>query len=77
MRHGYTSLGNRLTTLVEPLANSLPGRVFTSVLGALGVTGRTGVIAIPYLWLFLFFLVPFAYVLKISLAETLIAKPPY
>jgi putrescine transport system permease protein len=70
-------MGKRLTTIVEPLANSPLGRVFVSVLGALGVTGRTGVIAIPYLWLFLFFLIPFAYVLKISLSESLIAIPPY
>jgi putrescine transport system permease protein len=31
----------------------------------------------PYLWLLLFFAVPFAIVLKISLAETAIAQPPY
>lgn len=34
-------------------------------------------IAIPYLWLLLFFLVPFFIVLKISLAESLIASPPF
>ncbi len=34
-------------------------------------------IAIPYLWLLLFFLVPFLIVLKISLAESLIASPPF
>jgi len=31
----------------------------------------------PYFWLLLFFLVPFAIVFKISLAETTIAQPPY
>jgi putrescine transport system permease protein len=31
----------------------------------------------PYLWMVLFFLVPFAFVLKISLSQTAIAKPPY
>lgn len=35
------------------------------------------VICIPYLWLLVFFLVPFFIVLKISLAESLIAIPPY
>jgi putrescine transport system permease protein len=35
------------------------------------------VVAIPYLWLFLFFLVPFLIVLKISFAEVQIAQPPY
>jgi putrescine transport system permease protein len=42
-----------------------------------GVTGRTAVIAIPYFWLLLFFLVPFIIVLKISFSETQIAMPPY
>ncbi|WP_375415177.1 ABC transporter permease [uncultured Bradyrhizobium sp.] len=31
----------------------------------------------PYLWLVLFFLVPFGFVLKISLSQTVIAQPPY
>ncbi len=34
-------------------------------------------IAVPYIWLTLFFLVPFFIVLKISLAESLIASPPF
>jgi len=34
-------------------------------------------IAVPYLWLLVFFLVPFFIVLKISLAESLIASPPF
>lgn len=38
---------------------------------------RNTVIAIPYLWLLLFFLVPFVIVLKISFAEAQIAIPPY
>lgn len=33
--------------------------------------------AAPFLWLALFFLLPFAIVVKISLAEALIAVPPY
>lgn len=39
--------------------------------------GRPLVIAVPYLWLLLFFLLPFAIVVKISLSEALIAVPPY
>ncbi len=31
----------------------------------------------PYLWMALFFLVPFVFVLKISLSQTAIAQPPY
>ena len=35
------------------------------------------VIVVPYLWLFVFFLVPFIIVFKISLSQTAIAMPPY
>ena len=38
---------------------------------------RGVVIAVPYAWLLLFFLVPFLYVFKISLADPLLAQPPY
>ena len=31
----------------------------------------------PYLWMLLFFMVPFGFVLKISLSQTAIAQPPY
>ncbi len=31
----------------------------------------------PYLWMALFFLVPFGFVLKIALSQTTIAQPPY
>ena len=40
------------------------------------VTGRL-VIIVPYLWLLVFFLVPFGIVFKISLSMTAIAMPPY
>lgn len=39
--------------------------------------GKRFVIGVPYLWLLLFFLVPFLIVLKISFSEVLIAMPPY
>ncbi len=39
--------------------------------------GRHLVIAIPYVWMLLFFLIPFAIILKISFAEVQIAIPPY
>src|SRR3954469_24779958 len=32
---------------------------------------------VPYFWMLLFFLVPFGFVLKISLSQTAIAQPPY
>jgi putrescine transport system permease protein len=34
-------------------------------------------VATPYLWLLLFFLVPFAIILKISLADPVVAQPPF
>ena len=39
--------------------------------------GRRFIIAVPYLWLLLFFLIPFVIVLKISFANSAIAIPPY
>ena len=38
---------------------------------------RKATIAAPYLWLLVFFLAPFAIVLRISLADPVIAQPPY
>lgn len=38
---------------------------------------RWGVISVPYLWLLLFFAIPFLIVLKISFAKLAIAQPPY
>lgn len=40
-------------------------------------TGRTFVIAIPLLWLFIFFILPLAFVLKISVSEVALQRPPY
>lgn len=38
---------------------------------------KTIVLCFPYIWLLLFFLAPFFIVFKISLAESLIASPPF
>ena len=43
----------------------------------LGLTGRALVIAVPLIWLLLFFLFPFLVVGKISFSEAAIARPPY
>lgn len=40
-------------------------------------SGRGWVFSIPFLWLMLFFLMPFALVLKISFSSAAIAIPPY
>jgi putrescine transport system permease protein len=45
------------------------GRLFTR-------PARLAAIA-PYVWMVLFFLVPFALVLKVSLSQTAVAQPPY
>src|SRR5271169_668336 len=42
-----------------------------------GVTGRGLVVALPYLWLLLFFVVPFVIVLKISFSDGWLAIRPY
>jgi putrescine transport system permease protein len=39
--------------------------------------GRALVIAIPFVWLLVFFLIPFLVVAKISVSEAAIARPPY
>nr|WP_211482174.1 ABC transporter permease subunit [Azotobacter beijerinckii] len=39
--------------------------------------GRQLVVGIPFVWLLLFFLLPFAIVLKISFSEAALAIPPY
>ena len=38
---------------------------------------RRLIIAVPYLWLLVFFALPFAIILKISLADPIMAQPPY
>jgi putrescine transport system permease protein len=43
----------------------------------MGNSRRWLVIAIPYLWLVVFFLAPFLIVLKISLSDPAVAQPPY
>src|ERR1700683_5683429 len=42
-----------------------------------GVTGRGLVVVLPYLWLLMFFVVPFVIVLKISFSDVDLAIPPY
>ena len=49
----------------------------TRFLLSIGIHPRWAVIMVPYLWLTLFFLVPFLIVLKISFAFSTIAQPPY
>ena len=39
--------------------------------------GRYAVIGLPYLWLAIFFVVPFLIVIKIAFSQTQLAQPPY
>lgn len=39
--------------------------------------GQRCVLALPFIWLILFFLVPFALVVKVSLSQSVLAQPPY
>src|ERR1700723_2859481 len=46
-------------------------------LSKVGISGRGLVVVLPYLWLMLFFVVPFVIVLKISFSDIDLAIPPY
>jgi putrescine transport system permease protein len=41
------------------------------------LSGRTLLVSIPYLWLIVFFALPFVLVVKISLSDVDLAQPPY
>ncbi|MCO5070839.1 MAG: ABC transporter permease subunit [Rhizobiaceae bacterium] len=62
-----TAISARDTVSETP---SMTRRLFSALISRL-------VIAIPYLWLLVFFLIPFFIVFKISLSQTAIAMPPY
>ncbi|GIT25339.1 MAG: hypothetical protein CM1200mP41_13830 [Gammaproteobacteria bacterium] len=55
------ALPHRMTRLTQKLQFSLNGVI----------------IAVPFYWLLIFFLAPFVIVFKISVAESLIASPPF
>ncbi len=54
-----------------------PLRAVRRAAARLRLDGRSAVVALPYLWLLAFFLVPFAIVAKISFSEMANAIPPY
>ena len=68
---------------LPPNLSILIGSVVAAVILAfaagrlLGLSDRWMVIAIPMLWLLIFFLVPFLVLGRISLSEAIIARPPY
>ena len=63
-----------MATLIERVP---PLRWSSSLLRRFGLHGSGLVIAVPVLWLLVFFLIPFVVVAKISLSEAMIARPPY
>jgi putrescine transport system permease protein len=63
--------------LFDAIGKLAPGRCTQILPIRWRISARTAVIAVPYLWLLLFFVVPFVIVLKISFSETQIAMPPY
>ncbi len=63
-----------MTALIERVA---PLRWTGTILRAMGFSNRTLVIAIPFVWLLVFFLIPFLVVAKLSLSEAAISRPPY
>jgi putrescine transport system permease protein len=67
----------RLRDVLSWIRADGPWRWATQGLRARGETGRTLVTGVPYLWLLLFFLVPFLIVLKNSVSEIQLAMPPY
>src|SRR5262245_50871875 len=78
----YITLGDRIMSALDRLLatvqRSSTYRWSSGVLRRAGLTGRTLVIATPWIWLLLFFLIPFVIVLKISFAETRwLGSPPY
>jgi putrescine transport system permease protein len=81
-KQSYVLLGQRLIDGIDQILTTIttcgPYRWSSGVLRRIGLKGRTVVIAVPWLWLLLFFLVPFVIVLKISFAETKwLGSPPY
>jgi len=62
-----------------PFSNSPVNRVVRNAArrAAALLNGRTAVIGVPWLWLALFFGMPFLIVLRISLSEVVIGLPPY
>ncbi|WP_027798009.1 ABC transporter permease subunit [Paraburkholderia acidipaludis] len=68
------------TSLPSTNASAASGgalRVFSRLFSRFVPSGRSTVIGVPFLWLTLFFAVPFVLVFKISFADQMMAVPPY
>ncbi len=78
-KQSHVSLGERLILGIDQLlASVLRSSPYRGLQRRFGLRGRTLVIAVPWIWLLCFFLVPFIIVLGISFAETrFVGMPPY
>jgi putrescine transport system permease protein len=74
---GFVSLGQRVNFWIEDALGAVVRSPVGARLRRWGLSGRALVTSVPYLWLLLFFLVPFAIVLKISFSDAQISMPPY
>ena len=74
---GYLPLGQRISNGLGDAMASFGRSPVGRRLRRLGFTGRAMVTSVPFLWLLLFFLIPFVIVLKISFSDARIAMPPY
>lgn len=62
---------------VTEMAENLSGSRMARLAEKLQSSWKTVIVAVPFVWLFIFFLAPFFMVLKISLAESVLAQPPF
>jgi putrescine transport system permease protein len=74
---GYLPLGQQISSGIASVVHAVVRSPVGRRLQRWGVTGRTLVTSVPYLWLVLFFMIPFVIVLKISFSDSQIAMPPY
>ena len=58
-------------------AGPLVNRLLLRLVELLQSRWKVIVVGIPFFWLLLFFLAPFIIVIKVSLAESIIASPPF
>jgi len=76
-RPGYLTLAERISVRLARIMHGIVHSQAYRWLRRHGFRGRPFVIAVPYLWLLLFFTIPFVIVLKIAFSETVLGIPPY
>ena len=72
---GWWTLPAGLITILASIV--IPVVAYFALSRFMGWSDRWMVIAVPLLWFLIFFLVPFFVLGRISLSETVIARPPY